>query len=55
MKINELIAKIWAVRSKIREVSNVIIRVIDAIDGHQDWVPKKDLENHKDKGVQGKK
>lgn len=48
MKINELLGKIWAVRSKIREVSNIIIRVIDAIDGHQDWVQKKDLEPNKD-------
>lgn len=42
MKLGEIFSKLLQYRSKIREVSNVIIRVIDAIDGHQDWVKKVD-------------
>lgn len=51
MKIGEFFSKLLQYRSKIREVSNVIIRVIDAIDGHQDWVRKVDGQKEEKKEI----
>lgn len=37
MKILEVLGGLWKRREQIREISNIIIRVIDAIDGQRDW------------------
>lgn len=37
MKILEVIKGLWTRREQIREISNIIIRVIDAVDGVRDW------------------
>lgn len=42
MKIVELFKGLWEKKEVIRNVSNIIIRVIDAIDGVKDWELKDD-------------
>ena len=49
MKIFDLFKGIWEKKEVIRNVSNIIIRVIDAIDGVKDWELKDERRKELDR------